>query len=207
VKDVAYRFDIDGTIAFPHPDLYDPDFQRCAQNYVAAGLVTQEDIATIPRHTTLFLLPSVAATHIPAPGVVEILHQLAALGVSFRYHTARNSVNSEQCTAIHAMTHEWLRVHGFPAYEKVSFVSDITHKLLYALDAREQSLLLVDDRIADLLKAYRRIAAENPARAQEIRERVVLVSFRKPALQEKDAPRTVFLKDWSGFFALVSSLS
>jgi hypothetical protein len=207
VKDVAYRFDIDGTIAFPRPDLYDPDFQRCTQNYVDAGLVIQEDIATLSRHTKFFLLPAVAATHIPAPGVVEILQQLATSGVSFHYHTARKSVDPQHGTAIHTMTHEWLRTHGFPAYEKVSFVTNITHKLLHALDSREQLLLLVDDRIADLLKAYRRIVAENPARAQEIRERVVLVSFRKPALQEKDAPRTVFLQDWSGFFALVSSLS
>jgi hypothetical protein len=200
----AFHIDIDGTIAFPRPDLFDADFQRCRQNYIDAGLVPQEAVVNISYHTKLLILPTIGITHIPAPDSVEVLQSLYQSGASLYYSTARNSIKPELCKAIHEMTHSWLCVHNFPVPTEVSFVWDITHKLIHALEATAPYTLLIDDRIAGIVDAYDRIAQCDPQQAEEIRRRVIIVSYGAELDHSGDMPRILSLKDWSSFSATLS---
>jgi hypothetical protein len=203
----SYVIDIDGTIAFPRQDLFDRDFERCAQNCIDAGLVRAEEITGLSRHTELLILPKICATHIPAPGAVATLQTVHQAGASFHYSTARNSIEPELCAAIHETTHVWLERHAFPAHTEVSFVWRIADKLLQALDMAAPYTLLIDDRATGIIDAYHRIEQSNPIVAEGIRQRVVIVSYgRKEVQAPEDAPKVVHLKDWSGFHSMLSTV-
>jgi len=46
-------------------------------------------------------------THVPLPGAVEALRQLAQDDYSVSYATIRNSIQAEQCQQIHEHTRAW----------------------------------------------------------------------------------------------------
>ncbi|GHO99520.1 hypothetical protein KSF_095680 [Reticulibacter mediterranei] len=200
-----FTIDVDGTIAFPRPDIFDVDFQRCRQNCIDAGLVRAEEIAGLRRHTELLILPGVCATHVPAPGAVETLQALHQAGDVIHYCTARTSLNPEERSAIHEATRAWLKHHAFPG--NVSFAKLISDKLLQALNIAAPHTLLIDDRAAGIIDAYYHIVQSDPTRAKQIRQRVIIVSYGRREVQApKDAPKVVHLKDWSEFSSMLSGV-
>lgn len=206
----AYCIDIDNTITEPLYD--DQDAQACVQSYVQAGIVTPEETAHIQYHPQLYSLPQVAVTHRPLPNVVEALQHLVAQGASLQYVTLRNSFDPQTCAQIHENTHVWLKDHHFPCPMNVRFVWNLAEKLDEALAASEQQVVLIDDRPAQLLQAYQKLAKSAPHLAREIRERVILAGFW---LAERDlaslpivpqAPKVLPLATWSQFDHLMRQI-
>lgn len=70
----ALCIDIDNTIA--EPRWFHDDLETCKQSYITAGLITEQEAASLDHHQRLFLLPHVLITHVPFPGAVETLQHL-----------------------------------------------------------------------------------------------------------------------------------
>jgi hypothetical protein len=172
---ITYRVDIDGTIADPR--FFDDDFQTCVDWYCSAGIVKQEEVASLTFHQQLFLLPQVLITHNPLEGAVEVLQELTSKGKTLQYFTVRQSFDPDVCTRVHHNTRTWLEICHFPHAIDVQFFWHAGDKLLKSLEAEEDQIVLIDDRPAGLAKAYEEIAAKDPQVAQQIRQRILLVAF------------------------------
>lgn len=207
---LAYRIDIDGTIG--EPQFYAPDFWETARHYIAAGLVTEEEVVALrtENHQRLWLLPQVLLTHIPLPGAVQAVQQLAQRGTSLHYFTVRQALDAKCCEQVHEKTRVWLAQEGFPFPKSVAFFWDAANKLRKALEAPEDRIALIDDRPAGLLHAYQRIAGEDPVCANEIQKRVILLAFGSAAMdglpQIENAPEILPLADWFHLSELLSQL-
>jgi hypothetical protein len=204
----ALCVDIDNTIA--EPRWFHDDFEICKQSYITAGLVTEQEAVSLDHHQRLFLLPHVLMTHVPLPGAVEMLQHLAHTDHCVTYLTVRNSIQPEQCKQVHEQTRVWLEEQGFPNPRQVQFFWDFPEKLLATLDAPAPRVLFLDDRPRHLLEGYRRLVERDPARAAQVRERVILVAFGYQTLDElpqiPDAPRVVPLPNWAYCGELLSQL-
>lgn len=171
----AFCVDIDNTIA--EPRWFHDDFDLCKQAYITAGLITEQEAATLDHHQRLFLLPQVLITHVPFPGAIEALQHFVQRDYGVSYLTVRNSIQPEQCQQVHANTRVWLEQQGFPNPRQVQFFWDFPEKLLATLDAPAPRVLFVNDRPRHLLEDYRCLVERDPAQAAQIRERVILVAF------------------------------
>jgi hypothetical protein len=204
----AFCVDIDNTIA--EPRWYHEDLQTCKQYYIQAGIVTAQEVAALEYHQRLFLLPHVLITHRPLPESVKTLQQFAQSGHFITYLTIRNSIQPEQCQQVHKQTHAWLEQQGFPYPQQVQFFWDFPEKLLAALNAPARRILFIDDRPRALLEGYRRLVQRDPAKAVQVRERVILVAFQHLTLEGlpevPNAPHIVPLEDWAHFAKLLSQL-
>jgi hypothetical protein len=204
----AFCVDIDNTIAAPR--WFEHDLHSCKQHYIQAGLVTAQEVAPIEYHQRLFLLPQVLVTHVPLPGSVETLQQLAHSDYGISYLTVRNSIQSAQCQQVHEQTRAWLKQERFPNPQQVQFFWDFPEKLLATLDAPARRILFLDDRPGHLLEGYCRVAERNPEQAQQIQERVILVAFGHQTWEERpgvsNAPRVVPLLTWAHLQQLLSQL-
>src|SRR5579859_3888404 len=204
----AFCVDIDNTIA--EPRWFHEDFDLCKQAYITAGLITEQEAASLDHHQRLFLLPQVLITHVPFPGAIETLRHLAQRDYGVSYLTVRNSIQPEQCQQVHENTRVWLEQQGFPNPRQVQFFWDFPEKLLATLDAPAPRVLFVDDRPRHLLEGYRRLVERDPVQAAQIRERVILVAFGQQILeglpQVPDAPRVVLLPTWAHCEQLLSHL-
>ncbi len=208
---VGFRCDVDGTIADP---LFcaGEDFWETARQYIAAGVVTEGEVHSLNtgNRQRLWLLPQVLLTHVALPGAVEGLQHLAQFGTSLEYFTVRQAINAESCKRVHENTRVWLETLHFPAPRETRFFWNPEDKLLVSLEALEPYIALIDDRPAGLIEAHQRIAAQDVQRAEEIRQRVVLVAFGYADTQQllsfPDTPQIVPLADWSRLRELLSSL-
>jgi hypothetical protein len=171
----TYRIDIDGTIA--EPRFFDEHFQTCIDWYRSAGIVKQEEVASLTFHQQLFLLPHVLVTHKPVAGSVEMLSCLVEQGHTLQYFTVRQAIDPPVCRMVHEDTRAWLEAMHFPCASAVSFFWDAGEKLLRSLDAPEERIMLIDDRPSGLARAYEVILEKDPEKARQIRERIVLVAF------------------------------
>lgn len=196
----TYRIDIDGTIA--EPRFFDDHFQACIDWYRNAGIVQQEEVASLTFHQQLFLLPHVLVTHTPITGSVEVLSRLVEQGKTLQYFTVRQAIDPIVCRKVHENTLVWLETMQFPCASAVSFFWDAGEKLLWSLDAPEDRIVLIDDRPSGLARAYESILGKDPDKARQIRERVVLVAFgitdqhKLPALP---GLRIIPLSSWADF--------
>jgi hypothetical protein len=205
---IAYRIDIDNTIATPQ--WYDNDLQICIRYYLDQKIITEHDRVSIEYHTQLFMLPQVALTHSPMQGAVTVLQQLAQEGFPVEYYTARNSVQPEKCKKMHENTHLWLEKYQFPNPDRVHFVWDISEKWTHTLDAPGQYIVIIDDRPEELLQAYRALAKNMPQAATHVREHMLLIAFQQYSLEQfstvPEAPRIFSLPDWMHFAELLPQI-
>jgi len=194
----AYRIDIDGTIATPL--FYRESVQECVDWYISRGIVKPEEVASLRFHQQLYLLPHVLITHQAIEGAVETVQALAQ-GKALQYFTVRQHFDPAICGHVHRNTCLWLEQQHFPYPMNVRFFWDAGEKLLTCLEAQEKEVLLIDDRPEGLLKAYTKIAHNDPETAWRIRERVTVVAFGRTDTAGLDGsgPRVVPLADWSAF--------
>jgi hypothetical protein len=208
MSSITYRIDIDNTIA--KPQWYHRDLNLCIQYYVEHEIINAQDIAKLGYHTQLFMLPHVAITHIPMPGAVEALQQLAQEGFSIEYYTARNSVEPEKCKRMHENTYIWLEKHQFPNSNNVSFVWDISEKWINTRENPGEYTIIVDDRPHELLQAYRMLAKQEPQTSINIQKHMILVAFQHTSLEQlltdSENLRIFPLSDWLHFPELAAKL-
>jgi hypothetical protein len=171
----TYRIDIDGTIA--EPKFYHENLHTCCDWYVNQKIVTTEEVASLQTHQQLFLIPHVLVTHVPIAGSVEVLQALFSEGKSLQYFTVRQALRHEICVQVYHHTHVWLEQWHFPLSEAVHFFWDAGKKLTEALEAKEDQILLIDDRPDGLVKAYQKIVAQNPDVGQQIKQRITVLAF------------------------------
>lgn len=203
---ITYRIDIDGTIA--EPRFFDDDLRTCCDWYVNEGIVTSREVLSLQHHQQLFLLPDVLVTHVPLSGSVEALHDLVAGGKTLQYFTVRQAIDPEVCDRVHGNTRAWLRDQHFPCPDQVRFFWDAGHKLTEALEAREEQIILIDDRPDGLIQAYKNIAEKDPDIAQHIRQRVTVLAFGTFDIHASASSllRIVPFASWSSFWNLRSEL-
>jgi hypothetical protein len=196
----GYRIDIDGTVG--EPKFVEGDFWETARLYIEAGIATETDVQALrsENQQRLWLLPHVLLTHVPLPGAVAGVEQFAQSGSSLSYFTVRQALETEVCRQVHENTRVWLNHQRFPHPNAVEFFWDVSEKLTKSLEAPEEQIVLIDDRIGGLLHAYQRIAEHNPTQAEEIERRVSLVAFgadgMKDLPQVEHAPSVFSLEDW-----------
>jgi hypothetical protein len=202
----TYRVDIDGTIA--EPRFFDDDLRTCCDWYVNEGIVTPEEVTSFQRHQQLFLLPHVLVTHIPLAGSVEALQELYLEEKTLQYFTVRQALDPEVCARVHGNTHAWLRDLHFPCPDQVRFFWDAGHKLTESLKAREDQIILIDDRPDGLIDAYQNIAEKDPGVAQQICQRVRLLAFGSTNSHADFASplQVIALKSWSSFYTVRAEL-
>jgi hypothetical protein len=171
----TYRIDIDGTIA--EPKFYHENLRTCCDWYVNKEIVKLEEVESLQVHQQLFLIPHVLVTHVPIVGSVEVLQALFSEGKTFQYFTVRQALRPEICVQVHQNTHVWLEQYHFPLPGSVHFFWDAGKKLTESLQAKEDQILLIDDRPDGLVKAYQKIATQDPDMAQQIKQRVTVLAF------------------------------
>ena len=199
----TYRIDIDGTIA--EPRFFDDNLRTCCDWYVNEGIVTSEEVTSLQQHQQLFLLPHVLITHVPLSGSVEALHDLVTEGKTLQYFTVRQAIDPEVCGRVHGNTRTWLHDRHFPYPDQVRFFWDAGHKLTEALEAREDQIILIDDRPEGLIRAYQNIAEKDPDVARHIRQRMVVLAFGIFDIHAYASSllRVVPLTSWSSFHMFV----
>src|SRR5579884_1964064 len=200
---IAYRIDIDGTIAVPC--FYHENLQVCKDWYVSQGIVKSEEVASLRFHQQLFLMPEALLTHRAIDGSVQALQDLNGQG-ALEYFTVRQNFDPVLCERVHGNTRLWLEQHRFPCPMNVRFFWDVGEKLLASLEAQEKEVFLIDDRPEGLIQAYAKITLNDPEKARQIRERVTVVAFGRVDTAGLDGSglRVVPLTDWSVFRQLIS---
>jgi hypothetical protein len=151
----------------------------------------------------LFLIPHVLVTHVSIAGSVEAIQALFSEGKSLQYFTVRQALRPEICVQVHHNTQVWLEQCHFPLPEAVHFFWDAGKKLTEALEAKEDQILLIDDRPDGLVKAYQKIAAQHPDVAQQIKQRITVLAFgavNTGSLPSSDL-KVLPLPDWFVFHA------
>ena len=70
-----------------------------------------------------------------------------------RFNTSRcaKPLTREVCGRVHGNTRTWLHDRHFPYPDQVRFFWDAGHKLTEALEAREDQIILIDDRPEGLI--------------------------------------------------------
>jgi hypothetical protein len=200
----TYRIDIDGTIA--RPKFFHDDFQECMAQYIQAGIVRPEEINSFTYHQQAFLLPHVLITHQAIEGAVTVLQRLAHTGRTLQYFTVRQNFDPKICQKVHAQTKAWLEAQGFPHPQETQFFWDPAKKLTQALEAREEYILLIDDRPQSILNAFVGLTEKDAKTANRIRERVTLVAFQCTVPEDTKGLRVIPLTHWSHFDNLCTEL-
>jgi hypothetical protein len=202
----TYRIDVDGTIA--EPKFFDDDLRTCCDWYVREEIITSEEVTQLQHHHQLFLLPHVLVTHVPILGAVETLHDLVGEGKTLQYFTVRQAIDPTVCSHVHEKTRIWLRDQHFPCPDDVRFFWDAGEKLTASLEAREDQILLVDDRPDGLVQAYQKIAEKEPSLARQIRQRVKVLAFGFTDISTyySSSLRVIHLPSWSSFWNIRAEL-
>lgn len=201
----TFRIDIDGTIA--RPKFFHDDFQECMAQYIQAGIVQPEEIASFTYHQQVFLLPHVLITHQAIEGAVTVLQRLSREGFDLQYFTVRQNFDKAICQQVHEQTKVWLKEQGFPRPRDTHFFWDPAKKLIQALEATEEQIILIDDRPGGIVKAFETIVAKDGKTAEQIRARVILVAFGQCTIpKDTKGLRVIPLLQWSHFENLCTQL-
>lgn len=191
---MLFAVDIDGTIAtYQGTTAYAPYLNRVlalglpeeieGESGTAYALTAAERIyayvETSPEHKDRYqaaiheaqFAADVQERAIPIQGAVETMHWFAAQG-TLLYVTCRKQATQH-------VTQAWLARYGFPRPDRVTCCETYYHKYItaYQYAGKREPLLLIDDRVRDLVLSFRGLVENQRNIAASICQRAALVAF------------------------------